>query len=37
VADRLRVAAGADTDISVVDFDRRGAWIARSGSGQAAA
>jgi beta-RFAP synthase len=37
VADRLRVAAGAGTDISVVDFDRRGAWIARSGSGQAAA
>jgi beta-RFAP synthase len=37
VADRLRLAAGGDTDISVVDFDRRGAWIARSGSGEAAA
>ena len=37
VADRLRVAAGAGTDISVVDFDRRGGWIARAGSGQAAA
>lgn len=36
VADRLRVAAGAGTDVSVVDFDRRGAWIARGGSGQAA-
>jgi beta-ribofuranosylaminobenzene 5'-phosphate synthase len=28
VADRLRVAAGAGTDVSVVDFDRRGAWLA---------
>ncbi len=37
VADRLRVAAGAGTEVSVVDFDRRGAWIARRGSGQAAA
>jgi beta-RFAP synthase len=37
VADRLRVVAGGGTDISVVDFDRRGAWIARSGSGEAAA
>jgi beta-ribofuranosylaminobenzene 5'-phosphate synthase len=37
VADRLRVAAGAGTDVSVVDFDRRGAWIARGASGQAPA
>jgi beta-ribofuranosylaminobenzene 5'-phosphate synthase len=37
VVDRLRSAAGAGTDVSVVDFDRRGAWIARGGSGQAAA
>jgi beta-ribofuranosylaminobenzene 5'-phosphate synthase len=37
VADRLRAAAGAGTDVRVVDFDRRGAWIARGGSGQAAA
>jgi beta-ribofuranosylaminobenzene 5'-phosphate synthase len=36
-ADRLRVAAGADTDVVVVDFDRRGARVARDGSGQAAA
>ncbi len=37
VAKRLRVAAGTGTDISVVNFDRRGAWIARGGSGKAAA
>lgn len=37
VADRLRAVAGAGTEVSVVDFDRRGAWIARGGSGQAAA
>jgi beta-ribofuranosylaminobenzene 5'-phosphate synthase len=37
VADRLRAAAGADTDISVVDFDRRGARIALGGAGQAPA
>ena len=36
VADRLRAAAGAGTDISVVDFDRRGAWVQRAHSGQAA-
>jgi beta-ribofuranosylaminobenzene 5'-phosphate synthase len=36
-ADRLRAAAPAATDIGVVDFDRRGAWIACGGSGQAAA
>ena len=27
VVERLRVAAGAGTDVSVVDFDRRGAWV----------
>ena len=37
VADRLRVTARAGTEVSAVDFDRRGAWIARGGSGQAAA
>jgi len=37
VADRLRAAVGADTDVGVVDFDRRGALVARDGSGQAAA
>ena len=40
VAERLRAAAGADTDVRVVDFDRRGAWVARRGnsrSGVAAA
>jgi beta-ribofuranosylaminobenzene 5'-phosphate synthase len=37
VADRLRAAVGPNTDIRVVDFDRRGAWVARDGSGQAAA
>jgi beta-RFAP synthase len=37
VADRLRVGAGAGTDVSLVDFDRRGAWVARGGSGEAAA
>ena len=37
VADRLRAAVGAGTDVRVVDFDRRGAWVARDGSGQAAA
>jgi beta-ribofuranosylaminobenzene 5'-phosphate synthase len=37
VATRLRVAAGPGTEVSVVDFDRRGAWIAHGGSGQAAA
>jgi beta-RFAP synthase len=37
VADRLRVGAGPGTEVSVVDFDRRGAWVARGGSGQAAA
>jgi beta-ribofuranosylaminobenzene 5'-phosphate synthase len=37
VADRLRAAMHADTDVRVVDFDRRGAWVARDGAGQAAA
>lgn len=37
VADRLRDAAGARTEISVVDFDRRGAWIQAGGTGRAAA
>jgi beta-RFAP synthase len=27
VADRLRVAVGTATEVSVVDFDRRGAWV----------
>jgi beta-ribofuranosylaminobenzene 5'-phosphate synthase len=27
VADRLRAAAGAGAGVSVVDFDRRGAWV----------
>ena len=37
VAERLRARVGAPTNVRVVDFDRRGAWIARGGSGQAAA
>ena len=37
VADGLRAATGAGTDVRVVDFDRRGAWVARDGSEQAAA
>ncbi len=37
VAARLRDVAGAGTGVRVVDFDRRGAWIARGGSGKAAA
>jgi beta-ribofuranosylaminobenzene 5'-phosphate synthase len=37
VAERLRAAVGADTDVRVVDFDRRGAWLARGGAGRAAA
>jgi beta-RFAP synthase len=37
VADRLRGAVGPGTDVRVVDFDRRGAWVARGGSGRAAA
>ena len=32
VVDRLRGAAGAGTDVSVVDFDRRGAWVERGAS-----
>ena len=37
VADRLRAALGAETDVRVVDFDRSGARVARDGSGRAAA
>lgn len=37
VAGRLRAAAGAEAAVSVVDFDRRGAWVARDGAGRAAA
>jgi beta-ribofuranosylaminobenzene 5'-phosphate synthase len=37
VADRLRTATGSGTDIRVVDFDRRGAVVARDGSSGAAA
>jgi beta-ribofuranosylaminobenzene 5'-phosphate synthase len=32
VADGLRGAAGAGTDVSVVDFDRRGAWVEHGAS-----
>jgi beta-ribofuranosylaminobenzene 5'-phosphate synthase len=37
VAERLRVRVGSDTEVRVVDFDRRGASVVRGGSGQAAA
>jgi beta-ribofuranosylaminobenzene 5'-phosphate synthase len=37
VAERLRGEVGASTEVRVVDFDRRGAWVARGGSGAAAA
>jgi beta-ribofuranosylaminobenzene 5'-phosphate synthase len=37
VAERLRARVGAGTEVRVVDFDRRGAFVARDGSGQAAA
>ena len=37
VAERLGARVGAGTNVRVVDFDRRGAWVARDGSGQAAA
>jgi beta-RFAP synthase len=37
VADRLRATEGSGTEVRVVDFDRRGAWVAHDGSGQAAA
>jgi beta-RFAP synthase len=37
VANRLRGAAGADTEVSVVDFDRRGAAVERGALGQAPA
>jgi beta-ribofuranosylaminobenzene 5'-phosphate synthase len=35
VAERLRARVGSGTEVRVVDFDRRGAWLAREG--QAAA
>jgi beta-RFAP synthase len=37
VAARLRAAVDAGTEVRVVDFDRRGAWVTRAGSSQAAA
>lgn len=37
VAERLSARLGAGTNVRVVDFDRRGAWIAHDGSGRAAA
>jgi beta-RFAP synthase len=33
VAEAVCDAAGATTDVSVVDFDRRGAWVQRGGRG----
>jgi beta-ribofuranosylaminobenzene 5'-phosphate synthase len=37
VAEGLRAATDAGTEVRVVDFDRRGAWVARDGSERAAA
>jgi beta-ribofuranosylaminobenzene 5'-phosphate synthase len=37
VADQLRAAAGPGTDVRVVDFDRRGAWVAQGASAGARA
>jgi beta-RFAP synthase len=37
VAGRLRAALDGEADVRVVDFDRRAAWVARDGSGRAAA
>lgn len=37
VAAQLRGALAPGTDVRVVDFDRRGAWVARRASGQAVA
>jgi beta-RFAP synthase len=37
VADRLRAAVDTATEVRVVDFDRRGAWVTRSRSRRAAA
>jgi beta-ribofuranosylaminobenzene 5'-phosphate synthase len=37
VADRLRAGEGAGTSVRVVDFDRRGAVVARGGSSSGAA
>jgi beta-RFAP synthase len=33
VADQLRGATGPDADVTVVDFDRRGAWVERRAPG----
>ncbi len=37
IADRLRSTAGAGTEVSVVDFDRRGAWTVSGAAEQAPA
>ena len=37
VADRLRAATDAATEVRVVDFDRRGAWVTRHAGNRAAA
>ncbi len=37
VADGLRAATDAATDVRVVDFDRRGAWVTRDATKRAAA
>lgn len=37
VADRLRAATDAATEVRVVDFDRRGAWVTRHAGKRAAA
>jgi beta-RFAP synthase len=37
VAERLTAILDGGADVQVVDFDRRGAWVARDGSGRAAA
>jgi predicted sugar kinase len=37
VADRLRAAVDSGIEVRMVDFDRRGAWIAHDGAGIAAA
>jgi beta-ribofuranosylaminobenzene 5'-phosphate synthase len=37
VAERLTAILDGGGDVQVVDFDRRGAWVARDGSGRAAA
>ena len=37
VADRLRLEVDPAIEVRVVDFDRRGSWVARDGAAQAAA